>query len=182
MIWPPRRSYHRSASSRESANSCSRRLRPNSEKITSTPTRASMKTAKRNQPISTTVPIRVLSHPSGMLSNVALLLVLVGLVVGAALGWLAARSRSATDVARLEATLQATRDGETRLEQSLRALSYEANAQTRDAVAHAVGPLQDALLRYERRVGELERDRVGAYEALREQVRGMHEVSGELRT
>jgi DNA recombination protein RmuC len=117
-----------------------------------------------------------------MLSIVALLLVLVGLVVGAALGWLAARSRSATDIARLDATLQATRDGEARLEQSLRALSYEASAQTQDAVAHAVGPLQDALLRYERRVGELERDRVGAYEALREQVRGMHEVSGELRT
>src|SRR3954451_2585092 len=183
MICPPRRSYQRSASSRESANSCSRRLRPNSEKITSTPTRASMKTAKTNQPhISTTVPIRVLSYPSGMLSIVALLLVLVGVVVGAALGWLAARSRSATDIARLDATLQATRDGEARLEQSLRALSYEASAQTQDAVAHAVGPLQDALLRYERRVGELERDRVGAYEALREQVRGMHEVSGELRT
>jgi DNA recombination protein RmuC len=123
-----------------------------------------------------------LSYPSGILSIVALLLVLVGLAVGAALGWLAARSRSATDVARLEATLQATRDGEARLEQSLRALSYEASAQTQDAVAHAVAPLQDALLRYERRVGDLERERVGAYEALREQVRGMHEVSGELRT
>jgi len=117
-----------------------------------------------------------------MLSIVELLLVLVGLLVGAALGWLAARSRSAADIARLDATLQATRDGEARLEQSLRALSYEASAQTQDAVAQAVAPLQDALLRYERRVGDLERERVGAYEALREQVRGMHQVSGELRT
>ena len=126
--------------------------------------------------------MRVLSDPSGMLWIVELLLVLVGLLVGAALGWLVARSRSVADIARLDATLTATRDGETRLEQSLRALSYEASAQTQDAVAHAVAPLQDALLRYERRVGELERERVGAYESLREQVRGMHEVSGELRT
>jgi DNA recombination protein RmuC len=117
-----------------------------------------------------------------MLSIVALLLVLVGVLIGAALGWLLARSRSAADLARLDATLRATRDGEARLEQSLRALSYEASARNQDAVARAVAPLQDALLRYERRVGELERDRVGAYEALREQVHGMSQVSGELRT
>jgi DNA recombination protein RmuC len=75
-----------------------------------------------------------------------------------------------------------TRSGETRLEQSLRALSYEASEQSQTAVAEAVAPLREALTRYELRVAQLERDRVGAYEALREQVRGMHEVSGELRT
>jgi DNA recombination protein RmuC len=117
-----------------------------------------------------------------MLTIVALLLLFVGLVVGAALGWLVARSRSVADIARLDATLRATREGEARLEQSLRALSYEASAQTQDAVADAVAPLRETLLRYEQRVTELERDRVGAYEALREQVRGMSEVSGELRT
>ncbi|MCW2641527.1 MAG: hypothetical protein JWP76_3833, partial [Dactylosporangium sp.] len=117
-----------------------------------------------------------------MLSIVALLLLFIGLIVGAALGWLAARSRSSADIARLDATLRATKEGEVRLEQSLRALSFEASAQTQDAVADAVAPLREALLRYEQRVGELERDRVGAYEALREQVRGMSEVSGELRT
>lgn len=114
--------------------------------------------------------------------SVEVMLVLVGLVVGAALGWFVARSRSAVEVAKLEATLQATRDGEARLEGSLRTLTFEARAQTQDAVADAVGPLHEALLRYERRVAELERDRVGAYESLREQVRAMHEVSGELRT
>jgi DNA recombination protein RmuC len=117
-----------------------------------------------------------------MLIPVELLLILVGLVVGTALGWFAARSRAAVDVAKLEATLQATRDGEARLESSLRSLTYEARAQTQDAVADAVTPLHDALLRYERRVADLERDRVGAYESLREQVRAMHDVSGELRT
>ncbi|WP_426510112.1 DNA recombination protein RmuC [Dactylosporangium sp. McL0621] len=111
-----------------------------------------------------------------------LVLLIIGLLLGAALGWYVARSRSAVDLAKLEATLQATRDGEARLESSLRALTLEARGQTQDAVADAVAPLNEALLRYERRVAELERDRVGAYEALREQVRAMHEVSGELRT
>src|SRR5437762_1809017 len=117
-----------------------------------------------------------------MLLNVEIFLVLAALAVGVALGWLAARSRSVTQIARLDATLQATRDGESRLEASLRALTLEARGQTQDAVADAVTPLHEALLRYERRIVELERDRVGAYEALREQVRTMHEVSGELRT
>ncbi|GAA4247577.1 DNA recombination protein RmuC [Dactylosporangium darangshiense] len=117
-----------------------------------------------------------------MLNTVNLALLLIGLVIGAALGWFVARSRSAVDLAKLEATLQATRDGEARLEASLRGLTMEARAQTQDAVADAVAPLNEALLRYERRVAELERDRVGAYESLREQVRAMHEVSGELRT
>lgn len=117
-----------------------------------------------------------------MLNTVDLVLLIIGLLLGAALGWYVARSRSAVDLAKLEATLQATRDGEARLESSLRALTLEARGQTQDAVADAVAPLNEALLRYERRVAELERDRVGAYEALREQVRAMHEVSGELRT
>ncbi|WP_432985771.1 DNA recombination protein RmuC [Dactylosporangium sp. CA-233914] len=117
-----------------------------------------------------------------MLNTVDLLLLIIGLLLGAALGWYVARSRSAVDLAKLEATLQATRDGEARLEASLRALTLEARGQTQDAVADAVTPLHQALVRYEQRVAELERDRVGAYESLREQVRAMHEVSGELRT
>ncbi|WP_373314028.1 DNA recombination protein RmuC [Planosporangium flavigriseum] len=112
----------------------------------------------------------------------ALLLLFVGLLVGAALGWLAARVKSSSDIARLDATLRATKEGEARLEQSLRALSFEASAQTQDAVADAIAPLRETLLRYEQRVAELERDRVAAYEGLRQQVKGMSEVSSELRT
>ncbi len=111
-----------------------------------------------------------------------LAVVIICLAVGAALGWFAARLRSATDIARLEATLQAGKDGEARLEQSMRALTYEATAQSQEAVARAVAPLHDALRRYEQRVGELEHDRVDAYAELREQVRSMGAVSGELRT
>ncbi|KHD72846.1 DNA recombination protein RmuC [Actinoplanes utahensis] len=111
-----------------------------------------------------------------------LAVVLACLAAGAAAGWLAARARAATDIARLEATLEAARDGEQRLEQSLRALSYEATAQSQEAVARAVAPLHDTLLRYEQRVAQLEHDRVDAYAELREQVRSMGAVSGELRT
>ncbi len=111
-----------------------------------------------------------------------LAVVLLCLAAGAALGWLAARVRAASDIARLEATVQAHREGEERLEQSLRALSYESTAQSQEAVARAIGPLHETLLRYERRVNDLERERVDAYAELREQVRGMSTVSGELRT
>jgi DNA recombination protein RmuC len=110
------------------------------------------------------------------------LVVIVCLGAGGALGWLAARARSAEEIGRLDATLRATRDGEGRLEQSMRALSYEATAQSQEAVARAVAPLHETLRRYEQRVTELERDRVDAYAELREQVRSMSAVSGELRT
>ena len=106
---------------------------------------------------------------------------LVGLVAGCALGWLLARTRTATRLARLEATLHATRDGEARLEQSMRALSFEATAQSQEAVARAVAPLHETLHRYEQRVADLERVRVDAYSELREQVRSVAAASGELR-
>ena len=111
-----------------------------------------------------------------------LAVVVLCLAAGGAVGWLAARARTAAEIARLEATLAATREGEGRLEQSMRALSYEATAQSQEAVARAVAPLHDTLRRYEQRVTELERDRVDAYAELREQVRAMSTVSGELRT
>ena len=115
-------------------------------------------------------------------SVATVVVVLLCLGAGAAVGWLAARARAAADIARLEATLAATREGEGRLEQSLRALSYEATAQSQEAVARAVAPLHEALRRYEQRVAELEHDRVDAYAELREQVRAMSGVSSELRT
>ncbi|BAL92642.1 hypothetical protein AMIS_74220 [Actinoplanes missouriensis 431] len=124
-------------------------------------------------------------HRSGNLLQVTfstLAVILVCLAAGAALGWLVARARAATDIARLEATLEAAREGEQRMEQSLRALSYEATAQSQEAVARAVAPLHETLRRYEERVAQLEHDRVDAYAELREQVRVMGAVSGELRT
>jgi DNA recombination protein RmuC len=111
-----------------------------------------------------------------------LAVVVVCLAAGGAVGWLAARSRGAAELARLDATLRATRDGESRLEQSMRALSYESTVQSQEAVARAVAPLHETLRSYEQRVAELERDRIDAYAELREQVRSMTTISGELRT
>jgi DNA recombination protein RmuC len=111
-----------------------------------------------------------------------LAVVIICLGVGAALGWFAARLRAATEIARLEATVQVTKDGEGRLEQAMRSLSYESTAQSQEAVARAVAPLHETLRRYEQRVAELEHTRVDAYSELREQVRAMGAVSGELRT
>jgi DNA recombination protein RmuC len=111
-----------------------------------------------------------------------LAVVVVCLAAGGALGWLVARLRSAADIARLEATVQANRAGEDRLEQSMRALAFESTAQSQEAVSRAVGPLHDTLRRYEQRVAELEHERVDAYAELREQVRSMGAVSSELRT
>ncbi len=111
-----------------------------------------------------------------------LVVVILCLAAGAALGWLAGRLRAATDIARLEATVRVRAEGEARLEQSMRSLAYESTAQSQEAVARAVAPLQETLQRYEVRVAELEHSRVDAYAELREQVRAMGVVSGELRT
>lgn len=112
----------------------------------------------------------------------AVVLLLIGLVVGGALGWLAARSRSAAEVARLDATLRVTREGEARLEQSLRALSQDAARDQQASLAQLLTPLQEAIHRYERRVVEVENDRVDAYAELRTEVRQMQSVSSALST
>src|SRR2546421_9814100 len=117
-----------------------------------------------------------------MLCRVALLLVMVGLLVGGALGWLAARARSAAEVARLDATLRATRDGEVRLERSLRALSHDATRDQQDSLSRLLMPLQETIHRYERRVVEMEADRVDAYAELRTEVRQMPQGSRALST
>ncbi len=103
-----------------------------------------------------------------------LAVVVVCLVVGVALGWLAAQSRAHTQLAELRATLRATREGQAQVERSLQVLSYETTAQSHEAVARAVAPLHETLQRYEQRVADLERDRVDAYAELRS-------VSTELR-
>jgi DNA recombination protein RmuC len=113
------------------------------------------------------------------MSTLAVVVVCLGAGVG--LGWLAAQARSGAQLARLEATLQVTREGEERLTQSLRALQFEATAQSQEAVARAVGPLQELLLRYEQRVAELEHDRLDAYAELRTEVRAVHQASTALR-
>jgi DNA recombination protein RmuC len=107
----------------------------------------------------------------------AVALLMIGLGLGAALGWLAARARTAGQIAGLDATLRATRDGEERLAQSLRALSHDATRDQHTSLTHLLRPLQDAIDRYERRAVEMEADRVDAYAELRTEVRQMQALS-----
>jgi DNA recombination protein RmuC len=107
---------------------------------------------------------------------------LICLAVGGALGWFAAHSRAATEIATLRTTLNATQAGETRLEQSMRALTYEATLQSHEAVARAVAPLHETLRRYEDHVSLLEKDRVDAYATLRTELQSVADVSSALRT
>src|SRR6476646_700933 len=74
-----------------------------------------------------------------------LAIVVICLMAGAGLGWLAARARSAPELARLQATIDAAAAGEVRLEQAMRSLSYEATAQSQEAVARVISPLNETL-------------------------------------
>jgi len=111
----------------------------------------------------------------------SVVLLLIGLLVGAALGWFAARYHAGNEVARLDATLHATREGQTRLEQSLRVLSHDAARDAHESLDHLLRPLQETIGRYERRLVEMENERVDAYAELRTEVRQMQQVSSALR-
>lgn len=102
-----------------------------------------------------------------------LAIVVVCLLAGAVLGWLAARGRTLPELARLRATLDANAAGEARLEQAMRALSFEATAQSQEAVARAIAPLHETLR-------QLEHDRVDAYAELRSQLRVANEQTSQL--
>jgi len=106
---------------------------------------------------------------------------LLCLAAGALIGWFAAQSKLATEVAGLRATLAASRVGEQRLEQSLRALSHESIAQNNSAFSQLVAPIRESLHKVEAQVSEVERDRVEAYATLRQQVHHMHQTSAQLR-
>ncbi len=106
---------------------------------------------------------------------------LLCLAAGALIGWFAAQSKLAAEVAGLRATLAASRVGEQRLEQSLRALSHESIAQNNSAFSQLVAPIRESLHKVEAQVSEVERDRVEAYATLRQQVHHMHQTSEQLR-
>ena len=113
-----------------------------------------------------------------------LAVVIVCLAAGARAGLAAPPGpRAATDIARLEATAAGHPGGRGPAGAvHAGAVATRRPRQSQEAVARAVAPLHDTLRRYEQRVAELERDRVDAYAELREQVRAMSAVSGELRT
>jgi DNA recombination protein RmuC len=112
----------------------------------------------------------------------------VALLCGALLGWLVAKAHFARELA-----------GQTQLKQAFQALSADAlrsNNQSfldlargtlgefhqaatgelelrRQAIESLVGPIQESLKQVDGKLGEVERERVGAYAALQEQVKAM---------
>jgi DNA recombination protein RmuC len=139
-------------------------------------------------------------------------LLVVGLLAGLAIGWLLARSRAATALARLTAELDAARAGECEREQRLReafgSLAGDALrrnneafvalaearlgtartaaagdlAQRQQAIEGMVAPLRESLDRVQQQLRTVERERAGSYSALLEQIGTMRQTSEQLRT
>jgi DNA recombination protein RmuC len=97
-----------------------------------------------------------------------IVLLVLGLLVGAALGWLLARSRTGDAAA------------EARLLRERLAVA-DAEAGRRDDLVVTVAPLRDALGKVETHLRDLEQARVGAYSTLSEQVRAMASTGEALR-
>ncbi len=109
---------------------------------------------------------------------------LVALLIGALLGWLAHGARTGARLARAEAQLAAREDGEQTLLNSLNAVNADSAQRQAGAMgtqmAHIVGPLKDAVGTLAKQVHEIERDRVHAYAGLTEQFAGMRRTSQQL--
>src|SRR5215472_13278788 len=140
------------------------------------------------------------------------LLLLLGLLAGLAIGWLFSRSRAAAARARLTAELDATRaaerDGERRLREAFGSLAGDALrrnneafvalaearlgtartaaagdlAQRQQAIEGMVAPLRESLDQVQQQLRTVERDRAGSYSALLEQIGTMRQTSEQLRT
>lgn len=111
------------------------------------------------------------------------------LAAGAAIGWLAARSRSSVEAVGLKAqlaaeraTLSAQHAGEKRLEQAMKSLAGEAIERNNTTFGRLVAPLRETLTKVEHQVVTVERERVDAYAGLREQLEMAHRASVQLRT
>jgi DNA recombination protein RmuC len=107
------------------------------------------------------------SQPGRTLLPMGIALLIIGLLVGAALGWLTTRSRTTglvTETAVLRERLAAA----------------DSSAARREDVAVTVAPLRDALTKVESHLRELEGARLTAYAALTEQVRFTRQASEAL--
>ncbi|MDA4894513.1 DNA recombination protein RmuC [Streptomyces sp. MS2A] len=115
---------------------------------------------------------------------------LVALAVGAGLGWLAARARSASAVAGLTAEAAALREDRDRQYDLYRDAVEHAREQQRvaadraqreKAVLTALAPVAESLQQMQRKVSTLEQDRHAQFGALSEQLRLAQESDAALR-
>jgi DNA recombination protein RmuC len=153
-----------------------------------------------------------LSAPAVSIDGMDVVLLLVGLLAGLAIGWLLARSRAAAALARLSAELDAARaaecDRELRLREAFDSLAGDALrrnneafvalaearlatartaatgdlVQRQQAIEGMVAPLRESLDRVQQQLRTVERERAGSYSALLEQIGTMRQTSEQLRT
>ena len=109
-----------------------------------------------------------MSRVSGTVGRMEILLLLIGLSLGGALGWFVAHARSAGPAA--EAALLRER-----------LAVADAAAAERQEMAVSVAPLREALGKVESHLRELEAARIGAYASLTEQVGFVRQAGEALR-
>jgi DNA recombination protein RmuC len=153
-----------------------------------------------------------LSATAASIDGMDVVLLVVGLLAGLAIGWLLARSRAAAALARLSAELDGVRaterDKDERLREAFGSLAGDALrhnneafvalaearlgtartaaagdlAQRQQAIEGMVAPLRDSLERVQQQLRAVERERAGSYSALLEQIGTMRQTSEQLRT
>lgn len=114
--------------------------------------------------------------------NVAI--AILALAAGIAVGWCAHAARSAPALAAAQAESRAVRDAADLTSRALASASEDAARRQSVAIGasvnQVVGPLHESLHRLAEQVQRTERDRIGAYAGLSEQVRGMAQTSHRL--
>jgi DNA recombination protein RmuC len=110
----------------------------------------------------------------------------LGLGVGAVLGWLATSLRTQKRVTELSTTLEIERTQNDGLVQTFEALSDKALRQNNQAffeLAHAkLEPLQKSLEQFDCKLQEVEKQRVGAYAGVTQQISNLLSAQNELRS
>ncbi|PZT92402.1 MAG: DNA recombination protein RmuC [Gordonia sp. (in: high G+C Gram-positive bacteria)] len=118
------------------------------------------------------------------MGTTAVLLLVLGLVIGFALGWSVHAGRSNTEVAVARAEAEAAHANHELLVRSLSAASEDAARRQSGAigqqVSHIVGPLRDTLDSLAGELRRTERNRIAAYAGLSEQVTGMRQTTAHL--
>ena len=118
------------------------------------------------------------------MGTTAVLLLVLGLVIGFALGWFVHAGRSNTEVAVARAEAEAAHANHDLLVRSLSAASEDAARRQSGAigqqVSHIVGPLRDTLDSLAGELRRTERNRIAAYAGLSEQVTGMRQTTAHL--
>ncbi|GED98844.1 DNA recombination protein RmuC [Gordonia crocea] len=119
-----------------------------------------------------------------MTTTAVIALVCVCVLAGFAVGWSAQASRSAPALAAARAEARAVRESADLASHALASASEDAarlqSAAIGASVNHVVGPLHESLHRLAEQVQRTERDRIGAYAGLSEQVRDMAQASHRL--